>query len=65
MLDGLRRRNQSRVQNGLIVDFPGDVLGLSNDAVDCRAIHSLRFSSQHFKNLFQSFHMGFVWVRCS
>ena len=49
MLDGLRGRDQCGIENHLVGDFAGDVVGLVDDAVDRRAFGALRLKLELLK----------------
>jgi hypothetical protein len=57
MLDRLRCRDEGCIENGLVLDFARELIGFPNDAVDCWAVHALRFQAGKLGHLLQLLHV--------
>ena len=57
MLDRLRGCDQGGIENVLVVDLAGDIVGFLDDAVDGRTIGALRALAEHLEGLFQTLHL--------
>jgi hypothetical protein len=56
MLDRLRCR-EGCIENGLVLDFARQLIGFPTDAVDCSAVHALRFQAGKLGHLLQPLHL--------